>query len=475
MRAMQIPDTPMFLVAFGPFLSGENLQQPDVVQPLSIQSADQGLELLHPSLYIPLPQSISPEAGIELLFTSLDDFTPDAIVARTPWLRALRDADRAGPGPSTPAATTLDRLLEMVELPGKQAEPAPLPSDGGGEAETLVSAVLTRIFSDEDFRRMEAAWQGVALLFAAAGKERLRLALVPVTGENATRVLATGADRFDDDPPDLLLVDTPFDATPVGMQLLQAAADLGERQMAPAICWFGPGFLQLDTWPELDHLPYLPNHLNTFAYAQWQALRDQSAAFWVVAACNRFRMDAACPGQFGLRKPNYLAPVWGLAALLLQAKASTGSPLGLTSQVLGFREAASAAGPSLEFAVTADRACQMVESGLLPLVLSARHGVRLIDARTINGTSILSPLILSTIIHTLIDLRKNNGPVSDPELLATFLEAAFSLHPRFKGLLPVGSVAFEAVGKDADDQTLLGVTLQQRALGGEDIEFTFTW
>ncbi len=439
--------------------------------------------MLHPSLYIPLPKSLSPEAGIELAFTSLADFSPDAIVARTPWLKALRDAGRAigsGQAPSTAAATALESILDMVELPGKQAEPPPGLSDEEREAEALISAVLTRIFSDEDFRRMEAAWQGVALLYDAAGEEGVRLSLVPVTGEGAARGLAEGGDLFNADPPDLLLIDAPFDATPVGMQLLQAAADLGERQMAPAICWFGPDFLQLDAWSAFERLPYLPNHLDTFSYARWKALRDQPSAFWAVAACNRFAVQTAstgqpAPGLCRQKKPNSLPPVWGLAALLLQATTRTGSPLGLASQVLGSPETAGEEGVALEFALTEDRASQMAASGLTPLLRSSRHGVHVLEARTIGGTSILSPLTLSTIIHTLIDLRKNSGPVSDPERLAVSLQTAFALHPRLKGVLPVGSITFAAVGKDGEDQIILNVTLIQRAWGDKNIEFTFTW
>ncbi|MGD9947346.1 MAG: type VI secretion system contractile sheath large subunit [Desulfobulbus sp.] len=479
---MQIPEKPFFIVAFGPFLPAEKAEQSGAVQPLPIQSVDHGLALFRPSLYVPLPKSLSPEAGIVLEFTSLADFSPSAIVARTPWLKALQNASRAGSSQrqSTAGATTLDSILDMVELPGEQAESASRRNDEGLEAEALVSGVLTRIFSDEDFRRMEAAWQGVALLFEAAGEEELRLALVPVTRESAAEVLAGSADLLDDEPPDLLLVDAPFDATPVGMQLLEAAANLGERQMAPAVCWFGPDFLHLDTWADLDHLPYLPNHLETFAYARWKALRAQSSALWTVAACNRFSLQPSSPGSpaTGLsrqRKPNYLAPVWGVAALLLQAKARTGSPLGLSSQLLRIQNAMGEDCMPLECSITDDRGQQMVDSGLLPLVQSSNKGLHLVEARTINGASILLPLILSTVIHTLIGLREDFGPSSDPDLLAATLEKGFCQHPCFKGALPAGTVTFEAVGNDTQGHVILAIKLKHRAFGATNIECTFNW
>lgn len=481
MHAMQIPERPFSLVAFAPFLPAEAAEKTATTQPLPIQSVDHGLALLRPSLYIPLPQSLAPEAGILLEFTSLADFAPEAMVARTPWLRALRDGSRvSAPAQPTAAATPLDNILDMVDLPGNREEGARRFEAEGNEADAIVSGVLTRIFADDDFRRMEAAWQGVALLFEAAGAEQLRLALAPVTRENAAEVLASSGPLLDDDPPDLIVLDAPFDATPVGMLLLEAAANLAERQMSPAICWFGPDFLHLDAWSGLERLPYLPNHLEGFSFARWKALRAQPAASWTIAACNRFSLTPSRHGDassdlFRLRKPNFLAPVWGVAALLVQSQARTGSPLGIASQLLRVQDADLAGWTPLETAITGDRTLQMAESGLLPLVQSRGKGIHLAEAVTINGESILAPLILSTIIHTLIGLRQSSGPSDDPNDLANTLNEAFSRHPRFKGVLPAGAVTFEAVGNDAQGRVILGVTLKHREFCGKNIEFTFMW
>ncbi len=481
-HTMQIPEHPFSIVAFAPLLSAETAEKTGATKPVSIQSAEHGLTLLRPSLYISLPQSLAPEAGILLEFTSLADFAPDAIVARTPWLRALRDGSRAesAPAQSTAAATTLDSILDMVDFPGKGEEGARRSDAVGNEADAIVSGVLTRIFADDDFRRIEAAWQGVALLFEAAGAEQLRLTLVPVTRENAAEVLASSGPLLDDDPPDLLVLDVPFDATPVGMLLLEAAANLAERQMSPAFCWFGPDFLHLDTWSGLEHLPYLPHHLEGFSFAQWKALRAQPAASWTIAACNRFSLTPsgqgdASSGLFRRSKPNFLAPVWGVAALLVQSHARTGSPLGIASQLLRVQDTEVAGWTPLETTITGDRTLQMAASGLVPLVQSRGKGIHLAEAVTVNGESILAPLILSTIIHTLIGLRQSAGPSSDPDHLANALNEVFSRHPRFKAVLPAGAVTFEAVGKDSQGPVLLNVMLKHREFCGKNIEFTFMW
>jgi len=477
-HAVQLPEQPFHVVAFAPFLSAEKTAAP---RPLPIQSADHGLALLRPTLYIPLPQSLSPDGGIQLEFTSLADFAPEAMVARTPWLRALRDGSRAGAAPAPPTtATPLDNILDMVDFPGKQEDGPGRSAAEGNEAEAMVSGVLTRIAADDDFRRLEAAWQGVALLFEAADAAQLRLALVPVTRENAAEVLASSGPLLDDDPPDLLVLDAPFDATPVGMRLLEAAANLAERLTSPVACWFGPDFFHLDSWSGLEHLPYLPNHLDGFSYAKWKALRAQPAAFWAVAACNRFSLGPSRPGApvsklFRQGKPHYLAPVWGVAALLLQSKARTGSPLRLASQLLRLHDTAGEYFPPLETTITGDRALQMTASGLLPLVQSTDQGLHLTEARTINGEPILSPLILSTIIHTLIGLRENSGPSSEPELLASTLAQVFARHPRFTGVLPAGAITFEAAGCDDSGRVMLDVRLHYRASGAKNIEFTFKW
>lgn len=479
---MQILAQPWYIIAFGPFLPAETAEKTPAGQPLPIQSADHGLALIRPSLYIPLPKSLAPDGGIQLEFTSLADFAPEAIVARTPWLRALREGSRAGAAPEPPnaAATSLDNILAMVDFPGKQEEGSRRSDAEGNEADVMVSGVLTRISTDDDFRRMDAAWQGVALLFEAAGAEPFRLALVPVTRENAAEVVASSGPLLDDEPPDLIVLDAPFDATPVGMQLLEAAANLAERQTSPVVCWFGPNFLHLDTWSGLEHLPYLPNHLDGFSYARWKALRAQPAAFWTIAACNRFslppsRHDDAPPELFRPNKPNYLAPVWGVAALLVQSNARTGSPLGIASQLLRVQDDNVAGWTPLETIITDERAQQMTVSGLLPLVQSRGNGIHLAEAVVINGESLLAPLILSTIIHTLIGLRQSSGPCSDPDRLASALDEVFSRHPRFKGVLPSNAVTFETVGSDTQGCVILGVMLKHRGSGGKNIEFTFKW
>lgn len=242
-----------------------------------------------------------------------------------------------------------------------------------------------------------------------------------------------------------------------------------------------PGFLHLDAWSGLERLPYLPNHLEGFSFAQWKALRAQPAASWTIAACNRFSLTPSrhgdCPSSdlFKLRKPNFLAPVWGVAALLVQSQARTGSPLGIASQLLRVQDADLAGWTPLETAITGDRTLQMAESGLLPLVQSRGKGIHLAEAVTINGESILAPLILSTIIHTLIGLRQSSGPSDDPNDLANTPRTR-----RFPGIpaskvLPTGAVTFEAVGNDAQGRVILGVTLKHREFCGKNDEFTFMW
>lgn len=477
---MQIPDNPFYIVAFAPFLSAEAAGKQGAARLLSVQSVDQGLAALRPSLYIPLPKALSPDRGITLEFVSLADFEPDAIVARTPWMRALRDGRGlgAGKGMASEAEKSLDSIFDMVELPGKRGGSRELPVAEGNEADAIISGALNRIFSDDDFQRMEAAWQGVALLFEEAGADRLHLEIVPVARETAAEALESSARQLDAAPPDLILVDAPFDSTPVGMQLLEAAATLAERLMSPAVCWCGPDFLHLDAWPGLEALPYLPNHLDGFSFARWKALRARPAAFWTTAACNRLLLkppsgEAPSAGMSG--RAACLAPVWAVAALILQSYARSGTPLGLSAQLLRLRDAPVDTGMPLEAAISDDRAHQLVASGLLPLMPSGSgSGIRLAEAVTINGEPVVSSLILSTLIHSLICLREIHGPSDDAAVLAAELCGAFALHPRFKGALPDGAIIFEAAG-NGDGSVVLGVTLKKRPSGAKNIEFTFVW
>jgi len=103
------------------------------------------------------------------------------------------------------------------------------------------------------------------------------------------------------------------------------------------------------------------------------------------------------------------------------------------------------------------------------------RGIHLPESVTINGEPLLSPLTLSTIIHTLITLRNSHGSADDPDVLAESLEEAFSRHPRIKGALPDNQVKFVAVGSDASGGVILEVTLKKRTSGGVNIQFTFKW
>ncbi len=480
---MQIPATPFQIIAFAPFLPSESVGNCGTFQPLAVRSADHGLAALHPSLYIPLPRSLSPEGGISLEFSALDDFEPASIISRTPWLKALRDIkdERTTKVESAGTETSLDSILSMVELPGTVKGGEKHSVDESNEADIILSGVLNRICDDEDFRRMLAAWQGVAFLFEKGGAERLRLYIVPVARETAVDLLESCASFLDNDPPDLILLDVPFDSTPIGIRLLESASRLAERLISPVICWCGPDFLQLDDWSGMKNLPYLPNHLDGFTYAGWNAQKGRPAAFWTIAACNRFQpnrvdYDASPAGKTVGCSHIYLAPVWAVAALTLQAFARTGSPTAVSRQILHFRDTSAEPFAMLETSFSDDRSHQLVKCGLLPLMpISGGDGIRLASAVTINGEPFLSPLTLSTIIHTLIGLRQNHGPCDNPESLAASLHEAFSSHPRLKGAVHDGTIEFRGSGPDSEDRVRIEITVDNRKFGARIINFTFDW
>lgn len=481
---MNMPDSPFSVIAFAPFLAEDapELQRTD--QPLSISSADQGLSLLTPSLYIPLPRILSPECGIQLAFRQLDDFTPESIIARTPWLKALaadskqeRQRERSSATVSDPLAT----ILEMVAVPEGAADSGPEDRSFRTEADTILGGVLNRIFTDAGFRSMEAAWRGVALLFRSHVNGPLSLSLIPVQRDTVVEAIERTARHLDAEPPDLLLCGMAFDATPPGMQILEAASTLAERLLTPTLCWCGPDFFHAGGWDGLTSLPYLPHHLDGFSYARWKTLRTRQAACWTLAACNGLviRQPHRCgagSGFFQEQAALLAAPVWGVAALMLKAVDQTGLLCRTAEQNLRSSDGDDTGRSTTEAAIPDDRLQQLLACGIIPLVSLRNNRFTIPDLLSIDGSGPAPSMALSWLIHTLIRMRAEHGPAEDRETLASELRQALSEPLKNQTVACIEEL--QITSADSTDNGAVVLSVKLRPTGAERtkiIEFTFDW
>ncbi len=372
---MQAPRIPYTILALAPLAGQQERAWKEAPVVLDRQEPARALATLRPSLYISLPRDLCPAGGLQLTFQRLRDFTPDGLLESQPYLadlaaagRFLDTARRQGmpateiadglrrwpdlpplePQPplgqeNRPAAPqdadndTLDRILSMVASgPGDRVAATPGPA--GPSFDRILDEILARIFRDPEFRQMEASWQGVRLLAGQGGlNENVHLQLVPATRDTLEETLAGLSSDLDRPLPSLLLVDCPFDSSARSLHLLDALARCGHALLVPALAWIIPPFFLIDSWQEMDRLPFLPHYLATQEFAKWRRLQESEAGRWLGLACNRllcrFPWGADNrPRRVNLeeKEPPWVAPVWAAACLAGQAMAATGWPTALT-------------------------------------------------------------------------------------------------------------------------------------------------
>ncbi len=464
---MKITDSRYTIIAIAPFLGDEPSEKACDPTPIAIENADQGLKILSPSLYLPLPGHLAPEGGIQLYFKKINDFTPDAIIEATPWLRRLKSAEISSKAmiPDDPISS----LLDMVDMPDTANSTSVAEKGRGSDTEDLLSVVMQRILNSPQFRQLEAVWQGLELLTSRLQQETFKVYILPVTTDEACETLKQIFPSLNSIHPELLLLDLPFDSTPQGMKLLEAASGLAEQLMAPVACWCGHQFFQLDSWNRFNSLPYLPNHLEGFVYARWKKLKSSLSANWTAVCCNGLLYNPASVKKFDINTKKMIAPVWAFATMLsdtLQHTVNSNSS-SVRRLSLDFDEA------ETETVFSEERVHQLLESGLLPLLPISGNmiGIPALDA--IDGSPLKINLKLSKLIHNILELRKEYGSYEDGYLLANDLQSAFDEYHKTRNDTSAVTIKYTGI---ADRETLrLAITASFSANSTQRIEFTFDW
>ncbi len=467
---MRIVEKPFSIVALAPFIPTDAKA---VTALKEVTDIDQALAALAPSIYLPLPQHLSPEGGIELVFRSMNDFTPDRIIARTPWLKKVADMPRRAQAVATspPDDDPLASLLDMVATPDA-ATPEEVEGESNTEVDAIVSGVVKRVLNAPGFQELESAWRGLALLCKCPLKDIATVSILPVTNDDPAETLEGLTAILGDNPPDLLLLDIPFDATPLGMKLLEAASGLAERIVTPIACCCGHRFFQIDSWDSLDSLPYLPNHLDGFSFARWKTLKAASSAFWTLACCNGIILRPPFSGSFKDQSPPVASPVWGLAALMLESMSETGNPARAAAKRLSFEQR----DEPTETVFSEERTQQLLECGLLPLLKAGRARVGIPPLKTLDGSPIAVTMAVSRVIHILLALREDSGPSDEGQSLADELQLAFEKHLASCCRRDVAAVTVDYSKTVSGGKLQLAVSVALSASdSSQRIEFTFDW
>ncbi len=477
---MQTPSIAYTILALAPLTGAMQHAWQDAPLLFDRQQPDRAMATLRPSLFISLSVSLCPAGGLQLTFQRLRDLTPDGLLESQPYLADLvaagRFLDRARRQGNSEAeiATGLQQWPDLPQVPLQAAtekKPLPTPAEDGDPLDKILSMVampessrpavaddrpfdrilgeiLTCIFQDRAFRRMEAAWQGVRLLAAQGGMQsEVDLHLVPTTRDTLEETLVDLPGHVLDDLPALLLADCAFDSSARSMHLLEALARCAHTLLVPALAWIKETFFHVDSWPDMNSLPFLPHHLASQEYAKWRRLQESGEGRWLGLLCNRFLCRFPYGPDNRLRQidfrepaPPWVAPVWAVACLAGQAMATTGWPAGVSDHSrfrvtdLGLHQATTHPIP-LETMFSDSRLEQLFRCGIM--ALAAARGKDMVflpaDVMASADVSFSYQALLSRFTQFVLWCRDHFDEDLGREALAPALEQTFQLFREQQG------------------------------------------
>jgi type VI secretion system protein ImpC len=363
---MQVPLIPYTILILAPFTGETETIWHEAPLPFDRQEPDALFTALKPSVYIPLPIELCPAGGLTLTFSRRKDFTPDGLMACQPYLANLleagtylEEAERKNLSPQEvrqgltrwpdlppirqrqttkekvrrAQSDALESILSMVSMPDTGGSGSP---DGYDE---IAGQILSQIFHDPSFMKMEAACQGLQLLARECMPDNdVKLLIAPVchgTFENTLDALLPSLIR---NPPSLVLVDLPFDGSRHSVEQLAKLADFGQLLLVPTIAWITADFFQVDSWNTFDRLSFLPHHMEHPNFVKWQKVRQSQAGRWLGLFCNRFLSrypygpdNRPRHVDFIETERPWLGPVWAVGKLIGQRVSRSKWPTGISA------------------------------------------------------------------------------------------------------------------------------------------------
>jgi predicted component of type VI protein secretion system len=453
---MQIPSIPFKILALAPFINEDGPAWTQAPLRIEKTNLDQVMGGLEPTCAVSVPQDLYPQGVVEIKPKNLKDFHPDNLIRHNPVLRNIWEAksyieearkkevpkdeinarlkqwsnlpaiqieaqtEKSRPSPRR----ALDKIFDMVDLSETDEDKPSAARDATGQLDFILRENLNYIFRSKSFQTLEASWRGLKLLLQQGGINNDRkIEIVPVCQNTLEETLNHLITVLIDNPPSLVLIDLPFDNSPLKLNLLEKIASFSETLLVPAITWITPGFFDLDNWEDLKRLPFLPHYLEEPPFAKWQRLKTSPAANNMPRL---IRFDE--PGQL------WISPVWALGALIGQSVARNGWPTRFTEwqdirlEDLPLNPEKPDDPAPTEASFSTNRLDQFIRSGIIPLSAMPRKDVAFTPSETTaSRLSLGYQLLVSRITQLILWCRDNFHKRLEGAELETELRHAFKL------------------------------------------------
>lgn len=138
----------------------------------------------------------------------------------------------------------IDDILSMVAATDSAPQLPPAgPRQWKSRCDDIISSLLKIIYDDNAFKTCKAAWRGVEFLLRRGtikDGSGLMLQVLPVSSEGLKVALERLTRTGSADPPNLILIDWPFDNTPRSTALMETIISTAHTLMAPTAYWIIP-------------------------------------------------------------------------------------------------------------------------------------------------------------------------------------------------------------------------------------------
>ena len=522
---MQLPSIPFKILAFAPFRLNDDTPWTQPPVPIENMDLDTVLDKLGSSYYFPIPADLCPAGGIDLRFAKLKDFHPDVLIQNAPFFTHLLEAKnyltetknknlsitekREGlkqwPGlpfiqiksekkEAKPHSTvTMDNILNMVALPGDSPESSPKLQDESVQIDAIFQQVLSHIFTNKRFRASETAWLGLKLLLQqCAGDANVSVEIVPAGLDTLGETLNNLMDTLINDLPSLIIVDFPFDNSNFCVELLGKIARFAETLLVPAMVWINPEFMHINSWDNLNKLPFIPHYLEEQTFAKWSRLKNQSSANWLAVTCNRFLIRYPYGTENMPRKIQFCeylrpwaGPVWAASCLIAQSVKKTGWPTRFTDwqdikiEDLALDTESSTRFIPTEISFTDDRIDQFRRAGIMPLASILKKDMAFTPLETsVGGASLRYQLFVSRITQLILWCQERFPKDLAGTELEDRLRQAFSMFWVKSGHAGPENLKISAGHPGQDNRIPLRIDLQPSTKilpSGEKIVLELSW
>lgn len=523
---MQIDQPHYKVLALAPFHFDPARKWEDLPLPVDRYTLDEAMARLQVRLFLPLDAPLCPAGGFDLCLENLKAMHPDGVIKASPYLTHLvqarsfiqtarsqgSNAEQIRQGlaqwPDLPPITIkedtprsraqqtesrLDNILDMVAMPDDEPQPAVRSRAETDQVDVLLADIMETLFGHPVFKTVEGAWRGLRLLLQqGASGSAVSVAMAPVHAENLAQTLEALTPHVINDLPNVILLDLPFDNSPLSMERLSAAAEWAATLMVPLVAWIPANFFQIPAWRDLATLPFLPHHLETPPYAKFGHLRASDEGQWLCLTCNRFLIRFPYgkenpPRQvaFNESRPLWISPVWALGTLIAQCAEQTGWPTRFNDiqrfqiQDLALHPPGGTPPMVSEANFTRDRLDQFTRAGITPLATEmGRDKAFMPKAVTCSGGALAFQLLLSHTTRFILWCKDHLPAESGPDDLQRRLQQAleqFSNQSRPPGFTQV-QVVTAAPGDQGGIPVHFALTPNPAVLSSQQvIELRMDW